>query len=55
MDELWQNHGLADEEALDLERARPFIKKYIQRIRKFDDIDDGMIAQIFNEIDEDGN
>ena len=35
--------------------ATPFITDYIMKVRGEKKIDEGMVRQIFNEIDEDGN
>ena len=55
VDNLWQKHNLKNEEPLTLELARPFIESYIKSVKKVSTIDDGLVLQIFNEIDDDGN
>ena len=40
---------------MSFEDATPFITSYIKRVRGEKKIDVGMVEQIFNEIDEDGN
>ena len=40
---------------MSFEMATPFITDYIKKVRGEKKIDEGMVRQIFNEIDEDGN
>ena len=55
VDELWKKEGLEETGSLTLEKARPFIEAYLKSTRNIVKVDDGLIMQIFNEIDEDGN
>ena len=55
VDSLWKQKGLKNEESMSHEAARPFIESYIKSVKKVDKVDDGLIMQIFNDIDEDGN
>ena len=38
-----------------LEVARPFILDYIKEVKGISKVDEGLVMQIFNEIDGDGN
>ena len=55
VDGLWKMHKLRNDETMQLDKARPFIEQYIREVRNVDAVEDGLIMQIFNEIDEDGN
>ena len=55
VDSLWKQHKLKNNESMSHEAARPFITSYIKSVKKVDRIDDGLVMQIFNEIDDDGN
>ena len=52
---LWTKNKLKPEESMTLEMATPFIQDYMKEVKGVQRIDDGLVMQIFNEIDGDGN
>ena len=55
VDELWKKTGLKPEDTMTLDVARPFILDYIKEVKGVSKVDEGLVMQIFNEIDGDGN
>ena len=55
VDELWAQHNLKPEEALDLDRAKPYIENFLKVDLKQEGIEDRELSSIFNSIDTDGN
>jgi len=53
VNDLWAEHGLKENEHMNIELARPFITAYVKEVKGEKKIDDGLITQIFNDIDED--
>lgn len=55
VNDLWAQHGLKENDKLNMELARPFITAYVKDVKGEKKVDDGIITQIFNDIDEDGD
>ena len=52
---LWVKNNLKPEDSMTLEVARPFILDYMKEVKGVSKVDEGLVMQIFNEIDGDGN
>ena len=55
VEELWAENKLESEQSMTLQMAQPFITEYIKEVKGIQKVEFGLIMQIFNEIDGDGN
>ena len=55
VDALWAKCDLKSRDSMTLEKATPFIQEYMREMKGVKEVDSGLVMQIFNEIDADGN
>ena len=55
VEELWAENELQSEQSMTLQMAQPFIEEYIKEVKGIQKVEFGLVMQIFNEIDGDGN